>query len=46
LRALALTAVERVASNSELQELWAESEEGGDWSKQVEELRGRLGARD
>jgi hypothetical protein len=46
LRALALAAVERVASDSELQELWAESDEGGDWSKRVEELRGRLGTRD
>ncbi|HET7602086.1 MAG TPA: DUF4259 domain-containing protein [Gemmatimonadales bacterium] len=46
LRALALAAVARVASDSELQELWAESEEGGEWSKRVEELRGRLGSRD
>lgn len=46
LRALALAAVERITSDSELQELWAESDEGGDWSKRVEELRGRLGTRD
>jgi hypothetical protein len=42
LRALALRAVERVSSKSELQELWAESDEGRDWSRRVEELRGRL----
>lgn len=42
LRALALAAVERVATESELQELWAESDEGGAWSNRVEELRGRL----
>ena len=44
LRALALGAVERVATESELQELWAESNEGGAWRDRVEELRGRLGA--
>lgn len=42
LRALSLRAVDQVAGDSELKELWAESEENGAWVDRVQELRNRL----
>ena len=42
LRDLSLRAVDQVAGDSELKELWAESEESGSWVERVQELRGRL----
>ena len=42
LRALSVQAVDQVAAGSELQELWAESEESGAWVDQLRELRSRL----
>ncbi len=43
LRSLARSAVARVASDSELQELWADSDQGDEWQGRLEELQGRLG---
>ena len=42
LRDLALRAVDQVAGDSELKELWQESDEMAAWSDRVQELRGRL----
>ena len=42
LKALALRAVDQVAGDSELRELWQESDEMESWSDRVQELRGRL----
>jgi len=42
LRDLSLRAVDHVAGDSELKELWAASEESGAWVERVQELRGRL----
>lgn len=42
LRELALRAVDQVAGDSELKELWQESDEMEAWSDRVQELRGRL----
>lgn len=42
---LALRALDRiVAPNSELRELWEESDAFADWTAAIRELRGRLGA--
>ena len=42
LKALALRVVQRVQSDSELRELWEESDEWGGWSANVESLARRL----
>jgi hypothetical protein len=42
LRALSVQAVDQVAAGSELQELWAESEESAAWIGRLQELRSRL----
>jgi hypothetical protein len=42
LRDLALRAVDQVAGDSELKELWQESDEMAAWADRVQELRGRL----
>jgi hypothetical protein len=42
LRALSLRALDQVAADSELKELWAESEESGAWIDGLQELRSRL----
>ena len=42
LRDLALHAVDQVAGDSELKELWQESDEMAAWADRVQELRGRL----
>ena len=42
LRQLALRAVDQVAGDSELKELWEESDEMAAWSDRMQELRGRL----
>jgi hypothetical protein len=40
--ALSLHAIERIGSNSELQELWEESDEYKDWLKVLEDLKNRI----
>ncbi|MDQ3047248.1 MAG: DUF4259 domain-containing protein [Bacteroidota bacterium] len=40
---LSLKALDRISSNSELKELWEESEEFNDWLKIIEDLKQRLG---
>ena len=42
LRALALRAIDQIAADSELKELWEESEESAAWADRLQELRGRL----
>jgi hypothetical protein len=42
LRALSVRALDQVAAGSELQELWAESEESAAWVDRLQELRSRL----
>jgi hypothetical protein len=42
LRDLAIRAVDQVAGDSELKELWQESDEMAAWADRVQELRGRL----
>jgi hypothetical protein len=42
LRTLSVKALDRVAADSELKELWAESEERGAWVDRLQELRERL----
>jgi hypothetical protein len=42
LRALSVQALDQVAAGSELQELWAESEESVAWIDRLQELRSRL----
>jgi hypothetical protein len=42
LRGLSLRALDQVAADSELKELWAESEESGAWIDRLQELRSRL----
>jgi hypothetical protein len=39
---LARAAIDRILADSELKELWEESEEGGAWVSEVQALRGRL----
>jgi hypothetical protein len=39
---LSLQAIQRIGSNSELQELWEESDEYEDWLKVLEDLRNRI----
>ena len=41
---LAVKAIDRILAGSELKELWAESDEDGDWTAEVQELRARLTA--
>lgn len=41
---LALRAIDRILASSELKELWAESEDEGDWTAEVQDLRERLTA--
>jgi hypothetical protein len=40
----AVRAINRILAGSELKELWAESDDAGAWSAEVQELRGRLAA--
>lgn len=42
LRSLGVRAVDQVAGESELKELWADSDDGDAWRDRIEELRGRL----
>ena len=42
LRTLAVRALDQVAADSELKDLWAESDDAGTWTDRVQELRGRL----
>ncbi|HEX6106490.1 MAG TPA: DUF4259 domain-containing protein [Gemmatimonadales bacterium] len=42
LRALSVRAIDQVAADSELKELWAETKEQREWADRLEELRGRL----
>jgi hypothetical protein len=42
LRTLSVKALDQVAADSELKELWAESEERGAWVDRLQELRSRL----
>ncbi len=42
LRTLAVQAIDQVAADSELRELWEEAEETDAWADRVQELRGRL----
>ena len=42
LSALSVRALDQVAADSELKELWAESEEHGVWVDRLQELRSRL----
>jgi Domain of unknown function (DUF4259) len=42
LRALSVKALDQVAADSELKELWVESEERGAWVDRLQELRERL----
>lgn len=41
--ALSLQAIERIENNSELRELWEESDEYEDWLKVLEDLKTRVG---
>ena len=42
LRTLAIRALDQVAADSELKELWAESDESEAWADRLQELRGRI----
>ncbi len=42
LRVLAVRAIDQVAADSELKDLWAESDDAGAWTDRLQELRGRL----
>jgi hypothetical protein len=44
LKDLSVRAVDQVAADSELKELWAESDENGIWVDRIQELRSRLTA--
>ena len=42
LRELSLRAIDHIAADSELKELWGESDERAAWADRLQELRGRL----
>jgi hypothetical protein len=42
LRALAVQAIDQIGGDSELRELWMESEESAAWADRLQELRGRI----
>ena len=43
LKALSIRALDRVWENSELKDLWSESEELSNWTAAIQDLRSRLG---